>query len=497
MESAPAQPQPDAPAPNPRKPIRPLWLAVWLFSGCLVLAGVLYALWPAYEKSRWLKVKAEWDNGPGLRFAKPPKPRPPDDRNVARHPLFRDCGIEGSKARERLLASKPDPPSERRRSDDAHPLGYLDLRGLEGGEGESLEDVARRLEAFFAKDATLEADFDDAMKRPECWWSGEPAPGQFQEDHQIDCMLALSARFQLRALSEGVLGHHDEALRSLLRLEPLGTRTQGDERMVPALAAVRAHQTFLETACHGFDHGWWNRQARERIEQTMGGIPDATKRSAPALRAVMLETTSFLVSSGEAGTLHGDDFGCGCGTRGLVNRFLIAIVPSKAFGYRSARVLMEGWKPVTAHEPVTGSDIGTWDCEVGDLHDGAIRPGAALNKASWSFPLRDSMARCTGMFFRFEIHRSAILLLLAAERYRDVHGTYPPDAKILAADLKADWPLDPIDGKPIRYALRPDGFPKVWSVGGDGVDDGGKPGTKPYGDDGDWIWPPETTKARR
>ena len=29
----------------------------------------------------------------------------------------------------------------------------------------------------------------------------------------------------------------------------------------------------------------------------------------------------------------------------------------------------------------------------------------------------------------------------------------------------------------------------MWTPGGWGDDRGGKPGTKPYGDDGDWIYP--------
>ena len=487
MESAPAQPQPDAPAPNPRKPIRPLWLAVWLFSGCLVLAGILYALWPAYERSRWLKVKAAWDNRPGLRYAKPPKPRPPDDRNVAMHPLFRDCGVDGRKAHERLLAARPERPDPADAA-DGDAFGYLDLRGLQGKKGENLEDVARRLEAFFATDATLESDFDDAMTRPVCWWSGPPPPGQFKEDPQVDCLNALSERFQLRALSEGVLGHHDEALRSLLRIEQLATKTRADERTISALVAIASFRQFHACALHGLRMGWWDAEAREHIRQAVAAEMDGPGRISPALRIEMLDLADMAVFYGEKGEFHPGDIGVLGSIRGMANEIFAKVLPSTAFGYRFARGTYERCFPLASTDVVDWKMVLDWDNESGRLYDELDRPGAVLDLGKIIVP---SPSRFMHSCFLVEAERRALLTFLAAERYRDAHGSYPPDAGTLSAELKSGWPLDPIDGKPIRYALRPDGFPKVWSVGGDVVDDGGKPGSKPYGDDGDWIWPPE------
>jgi len=65
-----------------------------------------------------------------------------------------------------------------------------------------------------------------------------------------------------------------------------------------------------------------------------------------------------------------------------------------------------------------------------------------------------------------------ILVAIAAERHRLRHGTWPATADELVPEFLTDMPLDPFDGKPIRYKRLPDGV-VVYSVGaGAAVDDG-------------------------
>ncbi len=75
-----------------------------------------------------------------------------------------------------------------------------------------------------------------------------------------------------------------------------------------------------------------------------------------------------------------------------------------------------------------------------------------------------------------------LLVLLAAERYRLKHGAWPD---------KPEVPMDPCDGKPIRYRRLADGV-VAYAVGPDGKDDGGQvgrdpPGTRPL-DEGYRLW---------
>ncbi len=62
---------------------------------------------------------------------------------------------------------------------------------------------------------------------------------------------------------------------------------------------------------------------------------------------------------------------------------------------------------------------------------------------------------------------------LAVERYRLAHGALPETLRDLVPTYLPDVPLDPFDGKPLRYKHFEQGY-AVYSVGPDGNDDGGR-----------------------
>src|SRR5205085_3558364 len=59
-----------------------------------------------------------------------------------------------------------------------------------------------------------------------------------------------------------------------------------------------------------------------------------------------------------------------------------------------------------------------------------------------------------GAIINAEIHRRLLLCALSLERYHLKHGTIPPSLTALIPDFFAWEPLDPLDGKPIRYRQR-------------------------------------------
>jgi len=86
-------------------------------------------------------------------------------------------------------------------------------------------------------------------------------------------------------------------------------------------------------------------------------------------------------------------------------------------------------------------------------------------------------------------------IALAAELYRFRHGDYPVSADSLVPEFLSSVPVDLMDGKPLRYARDGSRY-RIWSIGRNGVDDGGKffrvtlnssGWTHPI-HDGDWVW---------
>lgn len=64
-------------------------------------------------------------------------------------------------------------------------------------------------------------------------------------------------------------------------------------------------------------------------------------------------------------------------------------------------------------------------------------------------------------------------IVLMLEQFRKKTGRLPTGPDELVPDYLPVWPLDPFDGKPLRYVPRTNGTWKVYSVGPDLKDDGG------------------------
>ena len=86
-----------------------------------------------------------------------------------------------------------------------------------------------------------------------------------------------------------------------------------------------------------------------------------------------------------------------------------------------------------------------------------------------------------GITLRRTIQRDAVWRVgrtaLAVAAYASVHGVPPASLAALVPTYLPVAPIDPWDGKPLRYAAGPPA--RVWSVGRDGKDDGGTPSSDP------------------
>lgn len=106
---------------------------------------------------------------------------------------------------------------------------------------------------------------------------------------------------------------------------------------------------------------------------------------------------------------------------------------------------------------------------------------------------------------RVEVAKQVAVTAIALKRYQLKHGNYPPDLNSLAPEFVSAVPLDPVDGQPLRYRRNTDGTFLLYSVGENGVDDGGDPFLKKSATSSsfnwqnqhalDWVWPQPATEA--
>jgi hypothetical protein len=80
----------------------------------------------------------------------------------------------------------------------------------------------------------------------------------------------------------------------------------------------------------------------------------------------------------------------------------------------------------------------------------------------------------------------------ALERFRIDHGKYPPQLADLTPRYLKQPPLDLMSGEPLKYRVDAEGTYIMYSVGRNGVDDGGKVVLSKSGNvthqEGDWVW---------
>jgi hypothetical protein len=103
-----------------------------------------------------------------------------------------------------------------------------------------------------------------------------------------------------------------------------------------------------------------------------------------------------------------------------------------------------------------------------------------------------------------EAAKNIVITAIALKRFQLHHGNFPARLAGLTPEFLPAVPLDPVDGKPLRYRRREDGTFLLYSIGDDGVDNGGDP-TMPSSFGGslywqgshvrDWVWPQPATAA--
>ncbi|MBI3876023.1 MAG: hypothetical protein HY300_08735 [Verrucomicrobia bacterium] len=100
-----------------------------------------------------------------------------------------------------------------------------------------------------------------------------------------------------------------------------------------------------------------------------------------------------------------------------------------------------------------------------------------------------------------ETQRQIVIGAIALHRHKLRHGKFPADLAALVPEFLPAVPIDFMDGNPLRYRLQPDGAFLLYSIGEDGVDNGGDAtqvlgvASSTWTNARDWVWPQPASPA--
>jgi hypothetical protein len=115
-----------------------------------------------------------------------------------------------------------------------------------------------------------------------------------------------------------------------------------------------------------------------------------------------------------------------------------------------------------------------------------------------------ALARVVGKTLQIETARRVVIAAIALKRFQLKHGNWSETLGELAPEFLPSVPIDPYDGKPLKYRPNADGTFLLYSVGEDGIDDGGDPTNTAGGSSSlywqnakarDWVWPQPASPA--
>ena len=176
----------------------------------------------------------------------------------------------------------------------------------------------------------------------------------------------------------------------------------------------------------------------------------------------------------------------------------VATFFNEIFGLKGWQCLLDGSRVAQSKSwlearPGLKRRIAELEKQAKSFSDGGWR---YLVSCDWVDTSESMISRTLGM----ETQSQLAVTALALERYRLRHGTFPQTLDALVPEFLSTVPVDCMDGRPLRYRLKPDGSFLLYAVGEDGKDDGGNPELRPdkkyfrqVWDGRDAVWPAPAT----
>jgi type II secretory pathway pseudopilin PulG len=364
---------------------------------------------------------------------------------------------------------------------------YHSLSNSPGTESpqSAAKDVLRALDRHATDLQELRAA---AAARPECRFPLAYEDGFAMLLAPLATLKQASSFLRLRATALLADQRTDEAFADVLLAFRLSDSLADQPILISVLVRISIEQLTLQPVWEGCLHHRWNDTQLAALQSALANRNNLTalQRALDGERILANVFYDSLARGDHQGLayLHGDSEESGLST-------LIRLMP-------------RGW--IRHNQVAHGRYVRTI---VGDLanapHHAALPPGDAhfdrlIKRNTFSTVIASMLApvlaRTSDKAYEAEALRRLALTGLALERHRLATGTYPEQLTDLSPRFLPAVPIDPMDGKPLRYTRTQDGDFHLYSVGTDHVDNHGTrqdPSRKPRSSsnprqDTDLVW---------
>lgn len=498
----------------------PRWLRILLFcvAALITLAVLLYVEENWRAERAWRQMKQEIaERGESLDWRDLVKPDVPDDQNFAMTPLLRpfqnytidvnamnnnqivwDSPAAVVRAKASLLPrtwlrmqQKMGKKMETGKRIGERNDGRVDLEGwrqvfAESDEfavpenaGTPAEDVLFALKKYESEMAEL----TQASRRPYSQFATH-------YDESLGALLPYLAAlkswahpFKLRAAARLAAGDINDAFEDVQTLASLASTLENEPLLITQLVRIALDAIAINAFWQGWaDHRWSDEQLQwfQNYFSTLeirAVVPKMySGERAFAIASIdrwLIQSTDSTRSANETESpFSGEYFNP---PRFIARRNQVAICRVYNLLIDDAREALDHKKPLHQSDKDYAQLAGME----------GYSPYTALAKM-----LVPAVESVTPKFDREQVTIDLAAAACALERYRLDHGEYPDTLEALTPDYISNVPMDLMDGQPLRYHKRDDGWFDLYSVGPNQKDDGGVfPKTNSGEDEWDYPWP--------
>ena len=324
--------------------------------------------------------------------------------------------------------------------------------------------------------------------RPDAYYPLEYGEGAMMS---VEHLLPLLSASQWLDLHESVLlsqGRSGEAFDDVQLLFRLAGALNREQVIIVVLTEINILKTGLAAVNRGIKTHAWNEDQLLEFDKMLAKI-DVAARLAGGLRAeraVMLEFLPLIEKQvwETVSSLRGPEEKTA--DKKVLMRPILGLYPvywmpaDKAF-YAQA---IQKWAEALDEAPRKGLRAEFFPDPL---------EAAQANRSGWSkvqFLLSHLMLRSLSGIFFLGAHLQADVLqtrvAIALERFRIKNGDYPDELSALVPEFLPVLPVDPVTMGPFHYVREQDEKFRLWSVGWNETDEGGKAGKKRT--EADWVW---------